>query len=68
MMTSNIVISSRENNIISEKQYTSLHTTSVDVTYIVVISKHVIIDLPHLFALVISKGFPGDTSGKKPAC
>ena len=68
MMTSNIVISSRENNIISEKQYTSLHTTSVDVTYIVVVSKHVIIDLPHLSALVISKGFPGDTSGRNPAC
>ena len=68
MMTSNIVISSRENSIISEKGYASLHTTSVDVTYIVVISKHVIIDLPHLSALVISKGFPGDTSGKKPTC
>ena len=68
MMTSNIIISSRENNIIAEKQCSSLHTTSVDVTYIVIISKHVIIDLPHLSALVISKGFPGGTSGKEPAC
>ena len=68
MMTSNIIISSRQNNIIAGKRYSSLHTTSVDVTYIVIISKHLIIDLPHLSTLVISKGFPGGTSGKEPTC
>ena len=68
MMTSNIIISSRQNNIIAGKRYNSLHTTSVDVTYIVIISKHLIIDLPHLSTLVISKVFTGGTSGKEPTC
>ena len=68
-MTSNIIISSilRE-QYHSREQYSLLHTTSVDVTYIVIISKHLIIDLPHLSTLVISKGFPGGTSGKEPTC
>lgn len=41
---------------IAGKEYSSLHTSSVDVPYIVIISKIVIIDLPHLSALVVSQG------------